>query len=90
MSANTHMTVRLGDLVVVAFDWATQCSADPRNVPLLAARAVEYTLRRARKTTPARQASGLLPLWDFGPLSGFGVPGRRIDTATAKGGVAGR
>ncbi len=90
MSADTHMTLRLGDLVVVAFDWATQWSADPRNVPLLAARAVEYTLRRARKTTPARQASGLLPLGDFGPLLGFGVPGRHFDAATAAEGESGR
>jgi hypothetical protein len=33
--AAQRTTVQLGDLVVVAFDWAEQCSSDPRDVPLL-------------------------------------------------------
>jgi len=90
MSANAHTTVRLGDLVAGAFDWAVQRSSDPRDIPLLAAKAVDCLLRRARKTRPARRASGLLPLGDFGPLLAFGVPGRHPDTATSKGGEAGR
>jgi hypothetical protein len=51
---NFHTTVQLGELVVAAFDWAAQCSSDPREVPLLATKAVGYLLRRARKTLPPR------------------------------------
>ena len=54
MSAKTHTTVRLGNLVTVAFDWAAQCSSDPREIPILAIKAVTYLLRQTRKTSPSR------------------------------------
>ena len=41
MSTNAHTTVQFGDLVAGAFDWDGQCSSDPRNVPLLAAKGGE-------------------------------------------------
>ena len=68
MSTDPHPTVQLGDLVAVAFDWAAQSSSDPRNVPLLATKAVEHLLRRARKTSASRQATGLSFTRDLGGL----------------------
>ena len=41
MSSNAYTTVRLGELVAGAFDWAEQRSSDPRNVPLLGAKGGE-------------------------------------------------
>ena len=52
---NIRKTVQLGELVEVAFDWAAQCSSDPREIPLMATKAVEYLLRRAQTTLPPRQ-----------------------------------
>jgi hypothetical protein len=48
MRTDTHKTVRLGDLVVAAFDKAAQHSSDPREISRLATRAVMQMLRRAR------------------------------------------
>jgi hypothetical protein len=60
MRTNVRKTVQLGELVVAAFDWAARCGSDPREVPLLATKAVEYLLRRSQKALPARQSSFIL------------------------------
>ncbi|HSL17602.1 MAG TPA: hypothetical protein VLB51_06810 [Methylomirabilota bacterium] len=62
MSTDPPTTVKLGDLVVVAFDWAEQHGSDVREVRILGVKAVSYLLQRARTTSPSRSASGLLPL----------------------------
>ena len=68
MSTKTHTTARFGNLVVVAFDWAAQCSSDPRGIPILATKAVTYLLRHYRKTSPSRPAPVPLPFRDFPQL----------------------
>ena len=60
MSTKAHTTVQLGDMVVVAFDWARQRSSDPREAQILGAKAVSYLLQRARRTSPSRPPSGPL------------------------------
>ena len=60
MRTNAHMTVKLGDLAVMAFDWAGQQSADPREVQILSAKAASYLLRRHSMTSPSRPASAPL------------------------------
>lgn len=59
MRTNTHPTVKLGELIVTAFDWAAQRSSDPREIPLLATKAVAYLLRRARTTFPPGKGCGM-------------------------------
>ncbi len=49
-----RQTVRLGDLVVIAFAWATQHGSDSREVSLLASKVVARLMRRSRKTSPPR------------------------------------
>ena len=68
MSTKAHTTVRLGDLVVVAFDWAAQCSSDPREIPILATKAVAYLVRHSRKISLASSAPLLLPPGDVRQL----------------------
>jgi hypothetical protein len=46
MTTNVH-EVELGELVVVVFDVAAKCSADPREISHLATTAVKNLLRRA-------------------------------------------
>jgi hypothetical protein len=60
MRMNVRRTVELREVVAAAFDWAAQCSSDPREVPLLATKAVEYLLGRAQKTLRPRPYSGIL------------------------------
>jgi hypothetical protein len=62
MSTNPHTTVKLGDLIVVAFDWAEQLGSDVREVRILGVKAVSYLLQRGGKQSPTRSASGFLPL----------------------------
>ncbi len=87
MSTNPRTTVQLGDLVVVAFDWAAQISSDPRDVPLLAAKAVEHLLRRARKEPVSRQ---FLPSVGSRELLAFEGVGRQPRALTITGGGAGQ
>ena len=47
MKTNLRPTLQLGELVVVAFDWAARFSADPREVSRLATGAVRDLLRYA-------------------------------------------
>ena len=86
MSTKARTTVRLGDLVVVAFDWAAQCSSDPRDVPLLATKAVEQLLRRVRKASAPRQAAGFAFSGDFGDLLGPEAAGGQPGGLTSAGG----
>jgi hypothetical protein len=51
MRANVCKTVKLGELVVAAFDMAGQYSTDPQEVSRLATRAVMQLLQRAWKTS---------------------------------------
>ena len=90
MSTRARTTVRLGDLVVVAFDWAAQCSSDPRDVPLLATKAVEHLLRRARKTLASRQAAGFAFSTDLGDPLELGAAGGQPRALTIAGGGADR
>ncbi|HSN57146.1 MAG TPA: hypothetical protein VLT32_20935 [Candidatus Sulfomarinibacteraceae bacterium] len=62
MSTDPATTVKLGDLVVVAFDWAEQHGSDVREVRILGVKAVSYLLQHARTTSSSRSASGFLPL----------------------------
>jgi hypothetical protein len=52
MKTHLHETVRLGDLVVAAFDEAERFSRDPREVSRLAAHAVAHLLNHGHG--PAR------------------------------------
>jgi hypothetical protein len=62
MRTTANMTVKLGDLVVMAFDWAGQQSADPQEVQMLGTSAATYLLRRFSVTSPSRRTSGPLRL----------------------------
>ena len=75
MSTKGHTTMKLGDLVVVAFDWPAQSSADPREIPFLATKAVTYLLRHSLKTSPSRPAPVLLPPGASRDLPLWGLPG---------------
>ena len=50
MRTNTQEMIRLGDLVVAAFDDATHSTSDPKEVSRLAIQTVRYLLRAARRT----------------------------------------
>ena len=56
MRANLRKTAELGEVVVTAFDHAAQYSADPKEVALLATRAIALMLRPPRRspTSPRR------------------------------------
>ena len=86
MSTKAHTTVKLGDLVVMTFDWAAQCSADPREIPFLGTKAVTYLLQHSRKTSPSRPAPVLLPLGDFPELLALEAAGRRCGVLASTNG----
>jgi hypothetical protein len=52
MSTDPPTTVKLGDLVVAAFDWAAQHGSDVREVRILGVKAVSYLLRVAGHHRP--------------------------------------
>ena len=85
MSTKARTTVRLGDLVVVAFDWAEQMSSDPRDVPLLATKAVEHLLTRVRKPSAPLQAAVFPLSGDFGDLLGAEAAGGQPGGLTSAG-----
>lgn len=60
MRANGGGTVRIGQLVVAAFDEAARLSADPGEVAFLATRAVTRVLRRVPWRRGASRADGLV------------------------------
>jgi hypothetical protein len=74
--AHSHSTVKLGTVVVVAFDWAAQCSADPREIPFLATKAVTYLLRHFQKISSSGPAPVLLPPGDNQELLALETAGR--------------
>lgn len=51
MKTHVRRIVRLGELVAAAYDMAARYSTDPREVSLLATRAVARLLQRGRKTS---------------------------------------
>jgi hypothetical protein len=78
MSTKAHTTVRLGDLVVVAFDWAAQCSSDPRETPILAT--------NSRKISLASPAPLLLPPGDVRALLALESTYGRVSVSALKNG----
>jgi hypothetical protein len=86
MSTKAHTTVRLGDLVVVAFDWAAQCSSDPRETPILATKAVAFLLRHSRKISLASPAPLLLPPGDVRALLALESTYGRVSVSALKNG----
>jgi hypothetical protein len=77
MSTNVRKTVQLGDVVVTAFDWAAQYSSDPRELPLLATKAVECLLQRALKTAPTNLVASLSALGNIEELPALDAAGCR-------------
>lgn len=55
MERTTKNTVRLGDIIVVAFDEAMRMTSDPRRAAMLAAEAVDRMLRGSRLLRGAGQ-----------------------------------
>jgi hypothetical protein len=49
MRANAYKMIRLGDMIVAAFDEAAHYSSDPREVSRLATQMVKDLLRTARR-----------------------------------------
>jgi hypothetical protein len=86
MSTKAHTTVKIGDLVVVAFDWAAQCSSDPRETPILATKAVAFLLRHSRKISLASPAPLLLPPGDVRQLLALESTGGRPSVSALKNG----
>jgi DNA helicase HerA-like ATPase len=87
MMPNHCKTVLLGELVMAAFDIATQYSSDPRVVSTLAARSVIRVLRRAHKRPPSRQTVRLLPLVGFQRLLALEGAGRQPGRLSTGGGT---
>jgi hypothetical protein len=58
MKRSSHAVMRLGDLVVAAFDEAALQSSDPKEVSRLATRTVRYLLRAVRRAWAPASSAG--------------------------------